>query len=174
MCASDLPTLFIRTDSGTMDAVDGDKTQQEAGSYVLMDSDGTLLCADDLDHITGRGNSTWRYPKKSYSIKLESAEDLLDMGRAQNWILLSNVEDITYLRNKITYDMAIEAGMTGAPESRYIDLYINDQYNGMYLLCEKIEPGENRIPMTDLDMENKRLNKDIQLAEPVRRLHRGT
>jgi hypothetical protein len=77
------------------------------------------------------------------------------------------VEDITYLRNKITYDMAIEAGMTGAPESRYIDLYINDQYNGMYLLCEKIEPGENRIPMTDLDTENKRLNKDIQLAEPA-------
>jgi hypothetical protein len=165
--AENLPTLFIRTDSGTMEAVDSDKTVQETGSYVLMDSDGTLLYADDLDHITGRGNSTWLYPKKSYSIKLESAANLLDMGQAENWILLSNVEDISYLRNKITYDMAVAAGMDGAPESRYIDLYINNEYNGMYLLCEKIEPGENRVPIADLGVENKKLNKNIELAEPA-------
>jgi hypothetical protein len=77
------------------------------------------------------------------------------------------VEDTTYLRNKITYDMAIAAGMTGAPESRYIDLYINNQYNGMYLLCEKIEAGENRIPMTDLGLENEKLNKGIESLERV-------
>jgi hypothetical protein len=167
MHAENLPTLFIRTDSGTMEAVDGDKSVQEAGSYVLMDSDGTLLYADDLDHITGRGNSTWNYPKKSYSIKLENAANLLDMGQAKSWILLSNVEDISYLRNKITYDMAVAAGMDGAPESRYIDLYINNEYNGMYLLCEKIEPGENRVPIADLETENKKLNKNIELAEPA-------
>lgn len=167
MHSANLPTLFINTQSGTMEAVDDDKTYQEAGRYVLLDARGAVVYADELDHITGRGNSTWNYPKKSYSIKLENPENLLDMGSARAWILLSNVEDISYLRNKITYDMAIEAGMTGAPESRYIDLYINNEYNGMYLLCEKIEPGDNRIPMTDLGFENKKLNKEIELSEPV-------
>ncbi|MBP3476269.1 MAG: CotH kinase family protein [Lachnospiraceae bacterium] len=162
-----LPTLFIQTQSGTMETVDTDKSYQEPGNYVLMDAEGALVYADNLDHITGRGNSTWKYPKKSYSIKLANPADLLGMGSARAWILLSNVEDITYLRNKITYDMAVSAGMTGAPESRYIDLYINNEYNGMYLLCEKIEPGENRIPMTDLGLENKKLNKEIQLSESV-------
>lgn len=167
MRSANLPALFIQTQSGTMEAVDADKSYQEAGSYVLMDADGTLVYADALDHISGRGNSTWNYPKKSYSIKLETSVNLLDMGSARGWILLSNVEDITYLRNKITYGMAVEAGMVGAPESRYIDLYINNEYNGMYLLCEKIEPGESRIPMKDLGLENKKLNKEIQLSEPV-------
>lgn len=167
MHSANLPALFIKTQSGTMEAVDNDKSCHEAGNYVLIDADGTLVYADSLKHITGRGNSTWNYPKKSYSIKLQTAANLLGMGSAQAWILLSNVEDITYLRNKITYDMAVEVGMTGAPESRYIDLYINNEYNGMYLLCEKIEPGENRIPMTDLGTENKKLNKDMQLSESV-------
>lgn len=167
MHSANLPALFIETKSGTMDAVDADKNYQEKGRYTLIDTDGTLLYADQLDHITGRGNSTWNYPKKSYGIKLANPANLLGMGSAGAWILLSNVEDNTYLRNKITYDMAIEAGMTGAPESKYIDLYINNQYHGMYLLCEKIEAGENRIPITDLDLENKRLNKDIKQAEQI-------
>ncbi len=167
MKSANLPSLFIETQSGTMEAVDDDKSYREGGRYVLMDADGTLVYADMLKHITGRGNSTWNYPKKSYSIKLRTPADLLGMGSAQGWILLSNVEDITYLRNKITYDMAVSAGMTGAPESRYIDLYLNHEYNGMYLLCEKIEPGGTRIPMTDLGLENEKLNKDMQLSEPV-------
>ena len=167
MHSANLPTLFLTTQSGAMENVDADKTFSEAGSYVLMDADGTLVYADDLSHITGRGNSTWNYPKKSYSIKLDDPVDMLGMGSARSWILLSNVEDNTYLRNKITYDMAVDAGMTGAPESRYIDLYINHEYNGMYLLCEKIEPGDTRIPMTDLGLENEKLNKEMEFAEPV-------
>lgn len=167
MQSANLPSLFITTQSGAMESVDADKTFSEAGSYVLMDADGTLVYADDLTHITGRGNSTWNYPKKSYSIKLDDPVDMLGMGSARSWILLSNVEDNTYLRNKITYDMAVDAGMTGAPESQYIDLYINHEYNGMYLLCEKIEPGDTRIPMTDLGLENEKLNKEMELAEPV-------
>lgn len=167
MHSANLPTLFVTTQSGSLENVDADKTFSEAGSYVLMDADGTLVYADDLSRITGRGNSTWNYPKKSYSIKLDDPVDMLGMGSARSWILLSNVEDNTYLRNKITYDMAVDAGMTGAPESRYIDLYINHEYNGMYLLCEKIEPGDTRIPMTDLGLENEKLNKEMESAEPA-------
>ena len=167
MQSANLPALFITTRSGSMESVDADKTFSEAGNYVLVDADGTLVYADDLTHITGRGNSTWNYPKKSYSIKLDDPVDMLGMGSARSWILLSNVEDNTYLRNKITYDMAVDAGMTGAPESRYIDLYINHEYNGMYLLCEKIEPGDTRIPMTDLGLENEKLNKEMEYAEPA-------
>ncbi|MDD6628118.1 MAG: CotH kinase family protein [Lachnospiraceae bacterium] len=167
MHSANLPALFIETQSGTMEEVDADKDYQEEGRYTLIGADGTLLFADKVDHITGRGNSTWWYPKKSYGIKLKDDADLLGMGSARSWILLSNVEDNTYLRNKITFDMAIEAGMTGAPESRYVDLYLNNEYHGMYLLCEKIEAGENRIPMVDLGLENKRYNKNIEQSERV-------
>lgn len=165
MHSSNLPALFLETESGSMEMVDADKDYEEPGRMVLYGADGSMVCADKLQRVSGRGNSTWGYPKKSYGIRLKNPADLLGMGRAANWILLSNVEDTSYLRNKITYDMAIAAGMEGAPESRYIDLYVNHAYHGMYLLCEKVEIDQERIPAANLSLENKRLNKDISFAE---------
>ncbi|MDE7248148.1 MAG: CotH kinase family protein, partial [Lachnospiraceae bacterium] len=73
-----------------------------------------------------------------------------------------NVEDPAYIRNKITYEMAIAAGMEGSPKSQYIDLYINHTYHGMYQLCEKVEIDAERVPVADLEAENERLNRDIE------------
>lgn len=162
MHSAGLPAVFLETDSGSMRQLDADKNYEEKGRIVLFDADGKVVCNDKLDRISGRGNSTWAYPKKSYGIRLKSRADLFGMGSADNWILLSNVEDRSYIRNKITYDMAVEAGMTGSPESRYIDLYVNHRYHGMYQLCEKVEIDPERVPITDLEAENKRLNRDIE------------
>lgn len=165
MHSANLPALFLETDSGSMELLNGDKDYEEKGRLVLFDADGSMVCADRLDRISGRGNSTWAYPKKSYGIRLKNQADLFGMGSAENWILLSNVEDRSYLRNKITYEMAIAAGMEGSPESQYIDLYVNNRYHGMYQLCEKVEIGPERIPITDLGAKNRKLNKDLQEYE---------
>jgi len=162
MHSANLPAAFLETESGSMEMLDADKDYEEKGRIVLFDVDGSVVCADKLDHISGRGNSTWAYPKKSYGIKLENRADLFGMGSADHWILLSNVEDRSYIRNKITYEMAIAAGMEGSPESRYIDLYVNGRYHGMYQLCEKIEVDPERISITDLGERNKMLNKSIE------------
>lgn len=164
MHSANLPALFLETESGSMEMVDADKEYEEPGRIVLYEVDGSVACADKLRRVSGRGNSTWAYPKKSYGIRLKTPADLLGMGSAENWILLSNVEDNSYLRNRITYDMAIAARMEGAPESRYIDLYVNHSYHGMYLLCEKVEIDRERIPVENLNLANKRLNKDIKTA----------
>ena len=162
MHSANLPAMFLKTESGSMEMLDADKNYEEGGRIVLFDAGGSVVCADRLDRISGRGNSTWAYPKKSYGIRLKNRTNLFDMGSADNWILLSNVEDRAYVRNKITYEMAIAAGMEGSPESRYIDLYVNDKYHGMYQLCEKVEIDAERIPITDLGESNKKLNKGIQ------------
>lgn len=162
MHSSNLPAVFLETESGSMERVDADKEYEEAGKIFVFESDGKMVCADKLDHISGRGNSTWAYPKKSYGIKLKNEADLFGMGSAEKWILLSNVEDRAYIRNKITYEMALAAGMEGSPESQYIDLYINNQYHGMYQLCEKIEIDPERIPIADLGEQNKRINKGLE------------
>lgn len=162
MHSSGLPTVFLETDSGSMERLDADKNYAEKGRVVLLDTEGNVVCADRLDRISGRGNSTWAYPKKSYGIRLKNRADLFGMGSADKWILLSNVEDRSYLRNKITYDMGVAAGMTGSPQSQYIDLYINHRYHGMYQLCEKVEIDPERVPIADLEAENKNLNRDIE------------
>ncbi len=161
MHSANLPALFLETQSGSMEMLDADKDYEERGKIVLFDAGGSIVCVDKLERISGRGNSTWFYPKKSYGIRLKNRTDLFGMGSADNWILLSNVEDPAYIRNKITYDMAVAAGMEGSPESQYIDLYINNTYHGMYQLCEKVEIDEQRVPIADLEEKNKRLNGDL-------------
>lgn len=161
MHSAKLPAAFLETDSGSMELLDADKNYEEKGRIVLFDAEGNVVCADRLDRISGRGNSTWAYPKKSYGIRLKNRTDLFGMGSADNWILLSNVEDRTYIRNKITYDMGVAAKMTGSPQSQYMDLYVNHRYHGMYQLCEKVEIDPERVPITDLGEENKKRNRDI-------------
>lgn len=165
MHSANLPTVFIETETGSMELVEADKTYKEPGSFALFSKEGRIEWLDDLDHITGRGNDTWGKAKKSFGVKLSTSADLLGMGTASHWILLSNVVDNIYMRNRITYDMAVAAGMEGAPESHYIDLYINQEYRGMYQLSEKVEIDPERIAIDDLEKENAKVDKDYKQAE---------
>lgn len=154
-----LPTLYVTTETGTMEKLDADKTYSEGGFYELIQVDGSVLSADSLTSISARGNQTFLYEKKSYQIDLKHPVDLLDMGESDTWILLSNVYDPSYIRNKLTYDMALQAGMEGSPHSEYIDVYFNGNYAGMYLLTEKVEFAENRLEYADLESANLAVNK---------------
>ena len=165
MHSAGIPAAFLETDSGSMESLDADKDYEETGRIVLFDEDGDVVCVDELERISGRGNSTWAYPKKSYGIRLKNRTDLFGMGSADKWVLLSNVEDRSYIRNKITYDMGVAAGMEGSPESQYIDLYINHKYHGMYQLCEKVEIDPERVAIADLEAENENHNRDKPLED---------
>jgi len=155
-----LPTIYIETATNSMDSLNEDKTYSETGRFELVSNNGKTLFADDLTSISARGNETFGYPKKSYQIDLARPENLLDMGKSDTWILLSNVTDSSYIRNKITYDMAIDAGMEGSPQSEYIDVYFNGAYGGMYLLTEKVEFADNRLAYLGLDSLNKAANNE--------------
>lgn len=155
-----LPTLYINTETGTMDKLNADKTYSESGTYELVGTSGSTLLSDKLVSISARGNQTFRYDKKSYQIDLSKPESVLGMDESDTWILLCNVVDSSYIRNKLTYDMAAQAGMEGSPHSEYIDVYFNGEYSGMYLLTEKIEFAENRLDYDDLESANIAVNNN--------------
>lgn len=69
----------------------------------------------------------------------------MDMGAASNWILLVNASDETNLNNKLAFELASRTGLPWVPESRWVELYLNGAYSGLYLLTEKIEIHENRL-----------------------------
>jgi len=158
--SNQLPTLYITTETGTMDKLNADKTYSEAGTYELVSPSGISLFSDKLTSISARGNQTFLYDKKSYQIDLAQPESILGMNESDTWILLSNVLDSSYIRNKLTYDMAVQAGMEGSPHSEYIDVYFNGEYSGMYLLTEKIEFAENRLDYDDLESANITANNN--------------
>lgn len=149
MQSANIATMYIGTDSGSMDYIHQLKGNEESGNMVLYAADGQLNYSGRIDSMNGRGNDTWgNYEKKPYSVKLDNAADLLQMGEAEKWILLANASDPSNMNNKIVYDFAERIDLAYSPDSEWVDLYLNNEYMGLYLLCERIEIGESRVDIT--------------------------
>lgn len=122
--------------------------------------------------IRCRGNSTYETNpnrlgdsgKYSYKIKLEEKADFLGMGASRHWVLIANFYDVTNLRNKLAYDLSGAMGLTYT-QSRWVVVYLNGAYQGLYTLCESIRIDEERVDITDWDERAKMLAKRIAEAE---------
>ena len=147
--SENLPSLHLDVQSGSMDIIHETKGNQESGSGRLYAKTGELAWSGPVESLQGRGNSSWFREKKPYSLTLAREADLLDMGAAQNWILLANAMDPSHLRNKVAYDLAAKAGMAYSPECRWVDLYLNGEYAGVYLLSERNEIHESRVDLPE-------------------------
>lgn len=145
----DLPAVYIDTASGSMDYIHESKKNKESGTMRLYSADGSLRCRGTLKTISGRGNSTFLEEKKPYSLKLSAPADLLGMGEAEKWILLANYYDTSNLKNKLVLDYAARVGLAYTPESRWVDLWLNGEYAGLYLLCERNEVHPQRVALAE-------------------------
>ena len=153
-CYGDLTLTVTEQDAkekGFQNIVSKDKKEDTPGSL----------------EIRGRGNYTWTSDlsdKKPYQFKLEEKEDLLGMGAAKTWILLKNNNDL--IKNKLGLDLAKEIGLDFTADSEFVDLFMNGQYLGNYLLTEKVEVGKQRVNITDIDDKIKKegLTPDTDLT----------
>ena len=142
--------LHIDTQSASLAYIHDKKDNEEPGVMRLYTADGVLDYCGEIEEINGRGNSTWNYyDKKPYSINLKEQADLLDMGSANKWVLFANANDSSNLRNKMLYDLADEIGLNYSPSSQWVDLYINSQYVGLYLLSERNEVHPQRVDINE-------------------------
>ena len=112
---------------------------------------------DSYIEIRGRGNSTWGFEKKPYNIDLINAEGddneagLLGMPKNAEWALIANYADKSMLRIPLAYKLGELIGMEYSPRTRFVEVYINGAYNGLYSLCEKIGRDKNRVNVSKLD-----------------------
>ena len=141
-------TMFLSTETGSMEYIHETKGNEESGMARLYEEDGKLDCSVEDLTVKGRGNATWTdSEKKAYTVTVAQQTDLLGMGEASKWVLLSNAADHSHIRNKLVYDFAAEIGLPYSPDTRWVDLYLNGEYAGLYLLSEKIEVHPERVDM---------------------------
>ena len=152
MKSDNLPTIYLESDSGSLDAVWADKTIEENGKMQIWDVDGTLLYKGGLKGIKCRGNYSFaHFQKKSMTLTLKEEMSLLGLGSSEKYSLVANASDPTLIRNEIARKMeaALETEYTN--NGRFVDLYANGDYLGTYYLCETIEIGSERIQITDME-----------------------
>ena len=97
-----------------------------------------------------RGNSTLEAKKKAFRVKFDKKQSLFGLTKAKSWVLLANYFDKSNVRNYLAYILANKmSNLDFQPSSIFVDVYFNNQYQGLYLLCEQMEAKEGRVDITD-------------------------
>lgn len=131
-----------------------------------IDADIKIIDADEEINYEGpigieiRGQSSQMFPKKQYGFETRDSENedlsvsLLDFPEEEDWILHAPYSDKSLLRNVIMYDLSRSIGRY-ASRVKFVNLYLNNTYDGVYILMEKLKRDNNRIDINKLkDDEN--------------------
>ncbi len=162
MQSANIPSLFIRSADPSrgqiyVDAVKGNKG---SGTVTMLSSTASPMFNSPLTEIKARGNTTYAAAKKPYQIKLGVKADLTMTSQnnaSKTWILLANAYDPTLIHNTSACRMAAAFGLD-APDCRPVDLYYDGIYRGNYLISEKVQIGEGRVSIYDLESANQKAN----------------
>ena len=171
-CKTTLPVIYFNIDEseGTIEAMNNseDHSVECYGSAELVvppefNNDTTFrdeygkqdsLTGDkalELEYIRGRGNSTWGDEKKPYKVKFAKGVNLFGFGKNKHWVLLANRYDNSLIRNRMTYWLGQQLGMEYTPQCVPVEVVMNGEFLGSYLLCEQIRVGTGRVEIDDLD-----------------------
>ena len=160
---SEIPFAYIETASGDLQFLQQSKENKETGSLYFVNDDQNVEYAGDLDKVKIRGNATRLQPKVPFRIGLAESISLAGLDASKDYVLLAEYGDISLMHNKVAMELANHTTELYQPDGEHIDLYVNGQYMGVYLLCEGISIGENRLNIEDLEAETALLNgKDLK------------
>lgn len=107
--------------------------------------------------IEFRGSTSQTFfPKKPYGLELwvdstqkSRKSTLLGMPEESDWVLNTSYNDKTFMRDVLAYDLANRMGRY-ATRTRYCEMVINGNYEGIYILMEKIKKDKNRVDISTL------------------------
>lgn len=161
--SGNLPTIFLNTQSGSIDYLHQDKTLEESGRISIINTEGKYEKKEEkLLRVSGRGNTTFKTMQPGLSFTMETGDSLCGMNYGKKWNLVSLYYSPDLMKTKLVYDMAIEIGMEFQSNSTWVDLYCNGIYMGVYLLVEPVEVSMTRINIHDLEADNKRKNSGME------------
>jgi hypothetical protein len=153
-----IPAVSLNTNEGKSINT---RSRYFEGRFAIKAGAGCASVSSQLAVAKGRGNSSWTFDKKSYTVKLDKKVDLCGMGASKKWALVANHYDKSLLRNSLSGFVGSKmTKLAWTPKSKPVDLYVNGSYRGSYLLIERIavtdpakkKPGDAvRVSVPELD-----------------------
>ncbi len=159
LTSSDLPIVIINTNGQN---IPYDDPRIVADMNVVYNGPGNRnSVSDSPDHYSGkismeiRGESSAGWDYKSYGIETQNEDStnrnvsLLGLPEEQDWILHAPFYDRSLLRNVLIFDLARKMGWY-ASRTVYCELILNGEYQGIYVLMEKIKRDKERVDIATL------------------------
>ena len=157
---SNLPLIIIDTYGAEIP----DEPRIPAYMGIIDNESGVNQLTDDFNdydgHITieRRGNSSQWNDKRPYRFETVDQDgennnvELLGMPEENDWVLYAPWQDKTMIRNVLAYQLSNDMGRY-ASRTRYVELYLNGDYQGIYVLMEKIKRDNGRVNISKLNPE---------------------
>jgi hypothetical protein len=141
-----------------------DEPKIDVVMQIIDNGPGQLNNINDApNHFNGsigieqRGStSNFFSDKKPYSIEIRDASGgdmdfpLLGMPAESDWALLAPFNDKTLIREALIFQLSREI-MPWAPRTRFVELFLNGHYEGVYMVTEKIKRDKNRVDIAKLE-----------------------
>lgn len=155
--SSNLPIILIDTGGKIIK----DPERIPARMEIKYNPDGGRNYIDQVNDFQGRiaieirGSSSAWFDKKSYGFETQNENSdnlnvpLLDLPKENDWILYGPYSDKSLLRNAITFYLARNMGQY-ASRMKFCELVVNGDYQGLYILMEKIKRDKNRVDIAVL------------------------
>lgn len=165
--SSNLPLVVINTNGQTI--LDAGKIA--AKMKVVNNGIGRVNMPSDPGNnfdgnigIEFRGNSK-STEQNPYNFETRDASganlnvSLLGMPEENDWILLANYNDKTFIRNTLAFQIFRKMSHY-APRTQMVEVIVNNEYQGIYNLTEKIKQDKGRVDiskLTNLDISGDNL-----------------
>lgn len=157
-----LPLMIINTHGQTVE-----RTPRVMVDMGLVDNgEGQLNHVDDEMNaysgkigINRRGQSSYGFPKNQYRIELQREDSssidvsILGLPRENDFILYGPHSDKTMMKNVLTYELFRKTGRW-APRTRFIEVIVDNDYRGIYLLTERLKRDRYRVNIQNLNNED--------------------
>lgn len=164
--SSNLPIVVINSDGKTI--VDEPKVNVKMGiidngagnrNYYKNPFNNNL--PDPFNNFDGtvgiehRGSASQFFPKKPYGFETRDGTNksikvpILGMPAESDWILNASYTDKSLMRDVLTYHLSNQMGRY-ASKTKYVELVLDGDYRGVYIMMEKIKRDANRIDIASL------------------------
>ncbi len=159
---SNLPIVIIETENLVTIP---DEPKVTAHMKIIDNANGINKVTDPASGYNGligielRGAYTQRLPQKPYGLETRDSlgqnnnVSVMGMPVENDWILLANYNEKTFIRNPISFYLFRKMGHY-APRSRLCEVVLNGSYDGIYLFTEKIKRDNDRVDIARLDPDD--------------------
>jgi hypothetical protein len=159
LVSSNLPILKIITAPGETIQ---DEPKITANMEIIDNQGGTRNFVTDPGNVYSgkvgieiRGRYSASLPQKPYGFETRDPAannlnvPLFGMPEENDWVLTANYNDKTFLRNYLAFELFRKMGHY-ATRTKYCEVILNDDYQGIYLFGEKIKQDKNRVDISGL------------------------
>ena len=171
---SHLPIVNINTNNQAIPGEDKDKSKYIISDINIYDNgnDVNTLGVDGYSikaRLRYRGRSSLYFDKKGYLIRFvdddnkKISEEFLGMPADNQWVLHGPFIDKTLIRNYMWYNISQEI-MGAAPKTRLLELYVDNEYMGVYLAAESVtQSSSSRVKISSINKDSIATSYLIQL-----------